>query len=356
MQDIKRQIKSGELAPGSFLPSERELCARHGVSRITVRRAIAELVKEGVLRSEHGRGAWIVQQDPVQAGGNARRLALIFKEQQIATASNPYVLKRIRGITEICNARGYTLSVSALVDLSARPDGEEAFKSQLAELGAGGILVDREFRERELQLLRESGMPFVWLGQNIPGEEMNCVTVDGLSRAKQVFDYLVGLGHRRIAMVNGPLSSMNSQLANMAYELLCEHYSLGFDERLLKNGNWTEDFGTAATEELLSVVPRPTAIVYVDDISAVAGIRVILKRGLEVPADVSVIGSGNMGLDALAPMPLTTVEENIEEVARVGAQMLIDILEGAPVSKRKVVIKPRLLVKASSGPCRGTDG
>jgi len=163
-------------------------------------------------------------------------------------------------------------------------------------------------------------------------------------------DHLVRLGHHRIAFVDGPSGSIASARRRGYREAMARH---GLRDRVdIVPGGGTERAGSAAAATLLAWVParRPTAVVCFNDRCAVGLRDDLMRAGVAVPGDVSVVGYDDSPLARLATVDLTSVSQDPAGLAEAAVAVLAELLEpeGGPRRRRDVVIPPRLVTRSST--------
>src|SRR5208282_1272908 len=110
--------------------------------------------------------------------------------------------------------------------------------------------------------------------------------------------------------------------------------------------------GCDAAAALLRARPRPTAVFAYNDLQAAGLMLGLRESGVTVPGDMSVIGFDRIDLGKVTYPPLTTVAQQIDRIGRIGAQLLIDSVEGRAVARNVYVLPSELIVRASTGPAR----
>jgi LacI family transcriptional regulator len=140
--------------------------------------------------------------------------------------------------------------------------------------------------------------------------------------------HLVDLGHRRIGYINGMEDWIEAQNRLAGYRDILMEHGLPVDEALIKHGDWGVDSGYEAARELLALRERPTAIFAANDIMALGAIYAIQKAGLEVPADVAVIGYDDRDFAAWVRPALTTVRMPSYEMGQAAALLLLKQIAG----------------------------
>ena len=258
----------------------------------------------------------------------------------------------VRGITEVLEDHGYTMRLVRLPD-EAAPAGQRGGRRQLSSHDVDGLLVLNWDDATQVQPLREVGVPLVAV--DVAGAHLGVPSVDNDDRGGVVsaIDYLVGLGHRRIAFLNGPLDSPFDREALAGYLAACDRHGLLIEPRLLRTSHYSVASGRAAMAEVLAGGAPPTAVFAVDDESAAGAMQAIHDAGLRVPDDVSVVGMDDVPLAAALQPALTTVRIDMEELGRRGAEMLLRIVAGESPEPSHVVLPTTLVVRESTAPPPG---
>jgi DNA-binding LacI/PurR family transcriptional regulator len=164
--------------------------------------------------------------------------------------------------------------------------------------------------------------------------------------------YLIGLGHRRIALLNDALSSPFGREALAGYLRACEDQRVAVEPWLLRTSDFTVAGGRRAMAEILASGRVPTAVFAVDDETAVGAMQAIQEAGLRVPADVSVVGMDDIPLAAAVRPALTTVRIDVEELGRRATERLLQAIDGADPGPGRWLLPTRLVVRDSATPPR----
>jgi DNA-binding LacI/PurR family transcriptional regulator len=173
------------------------------------------------------------------------------------------------------------------------------------------------------------------------------VTVDDRQGVARTVEHLLGLGHRRVAFVGGTKGYVHSRSRRTAWRQALEAAGVAPGPDLV--ADFTGPGGAAATRALLGLADPPTAIVYANDVMAIAGMGVAIGLGLQVPGDLSVTGFDDVPLAAHLAPPLTTVRQDAQAWGRAAAEVLLAVGEGRPAGD--VELPPATPVfRASTGP------
>jgi LacI family transcriptional regulator len=179
-------------------------------------------------------------------------------------------------------------------------------------------------------------------------------TVRAYSRkgAAAAVRHLHAEGRRRIAFVNGPQHTAPGTSRRLGYLDGLRASGLDRDDALMEVA---DDFmiepGRRATERLLAR-GRPDALLCANDLLAVGALSALREAGLDVPADVALVGMDNSSLSEVTWPPLTTVDLGSADRARIAAELLLERIEHRGREPRLVGVEPRLVVRASSGALR----
>jgi DNA-binding LacI/PurR family transcriptional regulator len=160
-------------------------------------------------------------------------------------------------------------------------------------------------------------------------------------------EYLIGLGHRRIAFVQGTAGTPSSVKRMTGFLDALNSAGLPVDDNLIVPGDYTRAGGRRAMAELLSRPEPPTAVVCANDFSALGALEEAQLRGLKVPQSISIVGFDDIDEAALASPPLTTIRLPPHEIGVVAAEKLIERLKGREESSH-AFIKGELIVREST--------
>lgn len=155
-------------------------------------------------------------------------------------------------------------------------------------------------------------------------------TVDDVTAAREIADYLIALGHRDIAIIKGDPTHASSEARLLGYSQA--FFGAGLPMRLdrIEPGDFTRDSGHAAAARLLDSPDRPTAILAQNDEMAVGALIAARERSIAVPDQLSIVGFDDSDVARVALPALTTVRQPVFEMAVEAADMVIAQLEGAP--------------------------
>ena len=268
----------------------------------------------------------------------------------IPDISHSFFAEVTRGIEEVVQKAGYNL---LLCHSSLDPEKEKAEIDMLVGSRVEGLIVASEQPEKMPRIfdeLTENGMAFVLVDRFFPNRDFPSVVVDDLAVGRMAAEHLIGLGHRRIGHIQGPRLSPAS-LRRRGFVQALQAYKISVSKESIARGNFDISSGREAMIRLLENNSRPTAVFAANDPMAVGALYACRETGLQVPADISIMGAGNIeGADHPNPF-LTTMDWPREQLGRAAAEILLAAMShraDRAFTVRKV-FQPQLLVRQSSG-------
>lgn len=155
------------------------------------------------------------------------------------------------------------------------------------------------------------------------------VVTDNKSGARDIVEYLISLGHRRIACISGSNSQLYSERLDGYMQALSEN-GIDYDKNLVRNGDYRYESGYNLTKELLCA--KPTAIFACNDMMAYGAYKAIEENGMSIPEDISIVGFDDLMFSSLLSVPLTTVRQDVAGMCEKICSLTLDAIHGKPVS------------------------
>jgi DNA-binding LacI/PurR family transcriptional regulator len=240
----------------------------------------------------------------------------------------PFFMELISGIESELATRSSALMLQVVADHEA----EMAVYRRWWGEGRidGAIMVDLHVDDPRVPELEKLGMPVVVVGH--PSESGSLVPVwsDDGAAVRETVEYLVALGHRRVARVAGLPKLVHTIIRDRAFAQVCAELEVA--EHVTVHTDYTGEEGARATRRLLSSPKRPTAIVYDNDIMAVAGLSVAQEMRLAVPSDLSVVAWDDSPLSQVVRPALTALTRDIPAYGAHAARRLLSLIAGEEVS------------------------
>ena len=255
----------------------------------------------------------------------------------------PFSTELLKGVSDAIGSTDYELIAFSGGHRGGAVGWERRSLSRL-----GGTLIDGAIIVTPTVVDAQTGIPVVAVDPHTGPSDVPTVEADNIAGAVMATDYLLGLGHRRIALLGGRPDLESSRLREAGFRQAMATAGVAVDEKLVRIGGYRAETAEGPARELLTVSQPPTAIFAANDLSAIRTIEVAHELGLRVPDDVSVIGFDNVPESALSRPPLTTISQPLREIGATAVEMLVGLLEGRETPLR--VRLPTSMVERDS--CR----
>ncbi len=278
---------------------------------------------------------------------NSRTIGIILPDSEDEVYQNAFYLETIRGIGQFCNQKQY---MTTLITGKNEEELLQVIKSMLSSGRVDGfIALYSKKNDSVLEHLYDNGITHVLLGKAFEHQnQIIYIDNDNIIAAKEATDYLIQLGHERIAFLGTDNNSVYIQDRKNGYMMsLMEHdipvnpkYFLEFD--LLDE----YDYDKKLREVLTSDNP-PSAVLVSDDILAVALEKTLLKVGIRVPEQLSIISFNNSLFAKLTTPPLSSVDINSYQLGIEAASQIINHIENPNLLATKIIVPHRLIERNS---------
>ncbi len=254
----------------------------------------------------------------------------------------------IAGLSDEAALGRYDLLVA-----SAAPDSKaekELYERWVQGGKVDGIIINRvRLSDWRLHFLSRQHVPHVSLERSISQRDFVGIEVDSLSGMLELMAHLVGRGHRRIAYTGGVSDLKIDHDRFAGYQAGLEAAGIGSDLELIVRSDMTSEGGYRAAQYLLDLANRPTAIVCINDLTAIGAMHAAHERGLVIGRELAVAGFDGIADAAHTEPPLTTLEQPVYTVARQLTHMLLAVILGNPLENKQVKIQPKLIIRSSTG-------
>ena len=335
-------------SPGSSRgrPTMAVVAAAAGVSLPTVskvvngRADVAPQTRQRVLRvlAEHGY---------VPVG--SRRLHRSGHIDLVFTwLDSPWAVEILRGVEQVGHEQGIGVVVSAM-----RHGGEEPrwVDDVIARGRDGALVVTSRVTAEDRERLAAVGVPLVVIDPvDIPDPDVPSVGATNWAGGLAATQHLVGIGHRRIAVISGPPHFLCSRARIDGYRAGLEQAGISVDAELVRHGDFRHEGAYREAMTLLALPDPPTAIFAGSDQQALAVYEAARVTGRRVPTDLSVVGFDDLPVARWLSPPLTTVRQPLTEMGVLAARMLLQLVAGQSLDTSRLELATQLVVRESTAP------
>jgi LacI family transcriptional regulator len=267
----------------------------------------------------------------------------------VPNIDNQYVTEIVRGVEEALERTGLRLALSFTDDQSL---GERQWLAKLTDRATdGAILVLAHGQSSNLDELGGRRIPFVVVDHRGElGPDVPSVGATNWAGGRVAVEYLLSLGHRRIAMIAGP-PSFRCSLDRMAgYRAALEAAGIPIDPELIRPGDFRLQSGYTQTSALLALPDPPTAIFAGNDMQAMGVYKVLYLRNIHVPERMSVIGFDDIPFTTIVSPSLSSVRQPLFDMGRVATTMLLRLVAGEALDSCRVELPTTLITRESCAP------
>ncbi len=256
------------------------------------------------------------------AGGQTKTVGVITQD-----ISNPFYDAILRGVRQGLDENGYS---PIFADGHWQAPVELKSLQMLLDRSVDGFIVLGGCSPEEVLWQFNRQAPLIIIGRNLPSLANQCLPLDDFKGAYKATQYLIELGHQRIAHITGILSHQDAVERRKGYEQALVDAGLEPDPELIIEGNFLEQSGVLATEILFTRSRTFSAIFAANDQMAYGVLLALYRRGIRVPDDISIIGFDDQRTTAYTTPPLTTIRQPAIEIGETAAQAILHLLKGKP--------------------------
>ena len=354
---LRKAIQSGQYKSGEPIPSERILSKEHNINRITLRRGIAQLIREGFLYSVPGTGTFVSDEEGLQKAHAFSSVKRSSRRKNIAcilrrlhpTSQSPILSPYYVGIFSTMQKEALKMGCALSFNFVTSIKDERDIARWAMENNTDGIIVIGGLDRATVISLYDKKFPLVLVDNEISKPAIDSVIPDNKLGGYLAVKYLTELGHKRIAMIRAPLQDQPASIGRLeGYKQALQEAGIKYDDSLVIEGYYMVEEGYKAMEKILKKSPLPSAVFAINDEAAMGDMKAIReKTALNIPKDISIVGFDNIEWAALSTPPLTTVNVPKEEMGTIALKKIVDRVEGRIKIATKEVIPVDLIIRES---------
>lgn len=256
---------------------------------------------------------------------------------------NPYYSQIFMGISEVANKHNYNLMLS----INEKKSYVDLYFRRLVD---GVIMVGNRLDDELINELEEKNVPAVL----IPGfldhskNDIPSVNSENSKSAYRAVDYLLNLGHRKIAFILGTMTSKYSVERFEAYQMAFKDHGLIYDPQYILESDFSKTDGFRIMGHLLDLPEPPSAVICINDTVTPGALSQISARGLRIPEDISVVAISSSDFLDLYQPALTIINNSAALIGQTASEMLIRLIENGYCPEKHVVIPSELIIRDST--------
>ena len=265
----------------------------------------------------------------------------------VSDITNPFYPEVVRGVELRSVNKGYD---TFLCNTDYNPKRTNAVVNRLIEKKVDGtIIMTLERDDNLLVKLTSNKIPVVLLDWDKTGPLISNIREDFATGLKGAIDHLVGLGHRDLAFISGPLRFKTSENRKNTFTSLIRDYSGKLNNPVIIEEDFKTSGGESAAEKILGLPHPPTAIIASNDLMAIGLIKKLKEKGYRVPDDFSVIGFNDIMLSSYIDPPLTTINVPRYRIGQIAWNLLYSMIRSKDKIGSEETADTILVVRGSTG-------
>lgn len=260
--------------------------------------------------------------------------------------TSPFFSKVLRGIEHTAAENGYQV---ILGDTENDIEREKEYIDLLYRKQAdGALLLTARMNKDSLENLSKN-FPIVLACEYIENLNIPTVSIDNVSSARKATEHLIQLGHTKIAHITGPMNIILGKDRLKGFQQAMTHHNLKINPAYIQEGDYGIDSGYDQMVKLLSLNNLPEAVFVFNDEMALGAIKAIQDHGLVVPDDIAIVGFDNLKIASIFSPLMTTIDQPKYKIGQKATDLLVTLMQGGTIEKKKFVLKDELIVRESCG-------
>lgn len=350
--DIKRKIKDGSLKPGDCAGSHNELSKLYNVSIITIKRALSNLVNDGLLFSRVGLGTYVADENGKTLDlSRHKTIGLVLRDLK-----HQYFSLIVSSIEE----RAYELGFNLLLSSSANKiEKEESQIEHFRKLGVDGLIIASlalDYKATSyIKKLHRENFPYIMVSY-IHDPEYWYVGSDHEFGGYLAAEHFIKLGYKNIGYMHVEKGNLLSEVRKNGYYRALTEYNKPYDSKLIftseiENNEYGSDrfkLGYNFGKSFKKLDKKPDALLFYSDLTALGFEQAVIEEGLTIPDDIAIMGYDDILLSQFASIPLSTVHQPADKVGKSAVDIIQKRIEGSEVGNR-TIFRPKLVIRDSCG-------
>ncbi|MFD0716315.1 substrate-binding domain-containing protein [Paenibacillus sp. GCM10027626] len=340
---VLSQIENKEISQDDRIPSESEFVKMLDVSSITVRKALTDLVNEGVIYRVRGKGSFVANQNAAADKTTSNLIAFIISGLELHDSSYLRIMKGIQSFLSNNDCR----LVIEFVENNFEQERELVL--QLIQSEIRGLLVyssDPDAAKGYLDEVRRKKIPIVMLDRFPSGYPVNYVACNNHDGAYEAVEYLIGQGHRRIGFAAYDFHLSPEIERYDGYRSAMSNASLPLDDAWLCLKKEL-DYQKLAEQIRVGDI---TALFCANDKRALEALERLTAEGIQIPEQLSLMGFDDFEGSKFAKVSLSTVQQHFDVLGFEAAKLLFEICEASSRGYKKIILPTDLVIRETVVP------
>ena len=250
-----------------------------------------------------------------------------------------YAIEIIRGVGHACEI----LKLDMVFHIT---NGSNPFNPNNV---SGVIFADVIDNRKQVESTLAMGIPCLVVNHNVTDMDVSYIAVDNILGGELAADYLLNLGHRRIATITGNIHTQAGADRLKGFKQILDKKNIALPEEYVFEGDYSRRCARVAAEQFLNLKNPPTAVFAASDDMALELMAVVMECGLKVPEDISIIGFDDNPSALYGHVSLTTIKQPLFKMAEDSVRTLHAVMTGKLKTNKKTILPPELIIRESCG-------
>lgn len=283
---------------------------------------------------------------------NARNLAIkstqtigiVMPSSTVHSLYNPFFPEVIRGISAYCHLKEYSITLTT-------GESKEEIYNDVVQMVQGRkvdaiIVLYSSSDDAVVPYLHEKNFPFVLIGKPFHDpDNVMYVDNDNYKASRELTEYLIQLGHKRIAFITGDIKYEVTKNRLKGFQEALFFAQLDIRKEYIKHISLSREEGRKAVDEIMKLSEPPTAFIVADELVSLGVLSALRDKQIKVPDDISVANFNNTLISELASPPLTTVDVNIFQLGYEASKAALEMLENPDIMKKHILVPTKIIVR-----------
>jgi DNA-binding LacI/PurR family transcriptional regulator len=340
--DIRAKIAAGVHRPGDQIGSQHELAQQYQVSLITIKKALSELINQGVLFSRIGKGTYVAF--PATSLARQKVIGLVLRDLK-----NAFFSLILHSVESAASQNSYNLLLANAAD---RLEKEEIIIQHFLELGVDGLIIASSAQTYRatpgIRKLKEQNFPYI-LVSYIQDPDIHFVGTDHELGGFLATEHLINSGYRKIGYINGGPENLLGEIRKQGYLCALKSHQLEVNAKFIfqLQSKWNDfDEGYQIGRQFLKLLDRPEAMFAFKDMVALGFEQALLDANVAIPGEVALVGFDDIERAQYAPVALTTIHQPTDLIGALAVKSILKQIEGEEIDPR-TILQPSLVVRDS---------
>lgn len=273
-------------------------------------------------------------------------------EFMVDKLTSPYAMEVLRGVTLAAEEHDIDVVVGRFRQHGDAEKSQVAWIQRLvAAQRMGAVVVTAEVDPSSYRSITESRLPVVVIDPlQVTNPDLVSVASTNWTGGRTATEHLIGLGHRRLAIVGGPAQSISAAARVDGFRSACAEAGIEVDPRFVRQVVFDHDAAQEVADEWFRSADRPTGIIASSDTQAMGVLKAARTHGIQVPADLSIVGYDDTYVASWSNPPLTCVRQPLQDIGRVALRTLVQLDRRERPDSNHIELATTFVVRDSTAP------